>query len=124
MATNIVNLWRFSGRSSIPKGCGHLFPSGANAESAADVIEAYVHEPERYLSLRAHVEKQSHTFTWDAAVSKPTAIWAGSASIYLLMQTIEAWLFRALLFGLPAFIILRAIAHKTASTMQPNRRHA
>lgn len=63
---------------SIPKGCGHLFPSGANAESVADIIEAYVHEPERYLSLRAHVEKQSHTFTWDAAVSKLTAIWAGS----------------------------------------------
>lgn len=56
--------------------------------------------------------------------AQPAYVLLAALSIYLLTQTIEAWLFRALLFGLPAFIILRAIAHKTASTMQPYRRHA
>jgi hypothetical protein len=37
-------------------------------------------------------------------------------SIYILTQTIEAWLFRALLFGLPAMIVLKVLARRRSGT--------
>lgn len=37
-------------------------------------------------------------------------------SIYILTQTIEAWLFRALLFGLPAMLLLKMLARRPSAT--------
>ncbi|CAA2142091.1 oligosaccharide repeat unit polymerase [Hyphomicrobium sp. ghe19] len=37
-------------------------------------------------------------------------------SIYILTQTIEAWLFRALLFGLPAMLLLKILARRPSAT--------
>ncbi|MBN9353287.1 MAG: oligosaccharide repeat unit polymerase, partial [Hyphomicrobium denitrificans] len=44
---------------------------------------------------------------------QPAYVLLAALSIYLLTQTIEAWMFRALLFGLPALIILRIVARQT-----------
>ncbi len=53
---------------------------------------------------------------WCASRSDPRlqpayAIFA-ALSIYILTQTIEAWLFRALLFGIPAIVALRMLARR------------
>jgi hypothetical protein len=37
-------------------------------------------------------------------------------SVYLTMQTIEAWLYRSLLFGVPSWLIVRAIADRVRFT--------
>lgn len=43
---------------------------------------------------------------------QPAYVLLAALSIYLLMQTIEAWMFRALLFGLPALVILRIMTRQ------------
>jgi len=51
---------------------------------------------------------------------QPAYVLLAALSIYLLTQTIEAWMFRALLFGLPALIILRIVARQ-APAIAPSR---
>jgi hypothetical protein len=55
---------------------------------------------------------------------QPAYVLLAALSIYLLTQTIEAWLFRALLFGLPALIILRLLARRTRPAPPLRRQHA
>ena len=63
---------------TIPEGCGHLFAPDATAAEVADVIANYVDEPDRHSALHARIRDRSSTFTWNAAVEKLMAIWAGS----------------------------------------------
>ncbi|HVX35783.1 MAG TPA: oligosaccharide repeat unit polymerase [Hyphomicrobium sp.] len=46
---------------------------------------------------------------------QPAYVMLAALSIYLLTQTIEAWLFRSLLFGLPALLILRGLGQRAPS---------
>jgi hypothetical protein len=55
---------------------------------------------------------------------QPAYVILAALSIYLLTQTIEAWLFRALLFGLPALIILRVLARNQSTAMTSRHRLA
>ncbi|AGK56626.1 transmembrane prediction [Hyphomicrobium denitrificans 1NES1] len=48
---------------------------------------------------------------------QPAYVLLAALSIYLLTQTIEAWMFRALLFGLPALLILRIVARQTPAAV-------
>jgi glycosyltransferase involved in cell wall biosynthesis len=63
---------------TLPDGCGHLFPAEATAGDIADTIQREIREPERYYALRSRIAEQTHSFTWDAAVRKFMALWAGS----------------------------------------------
>lgn len=63
---------------TVPDGCGHLFAPEATAGDVADIVEGYVHDPDRYAALRAHILERTSTFTWSAAVEKLIAIWSGS----------------------------------------------
>jgi hypothetical protein len=53
---------------------------------------------------------------------QPAYVLLAALSIYLLTQTIEAWMFRALLFGLPAFVILRIMARQAPTISRAYRR--
>jgi hypothetical protein len=55
-----------------------LFAPEATADEVADVVESYVHDPDRYAALRTHILERSSTFTWTATVEKLIAIWSGS----------------------------------------------
>lgn len=55
---------------------------------------------------------------------QPAYVLLAALSIYLLTQTIEAWLFRALLFGFPALVILRIISRQPPARMYSRRRFA
>lgn len=56
---------------------------------------------------------------------QPAYVLLAALSIYLLTQTIEAWMFRALLFGLPALVVLRLVARQTrAAAPHSHRRPA
>lgn len=55
---------------------------------------------------------------------QPAYVLLAALSIYLLTQTIEAWMFRALLFGLPALVILRVITHQSPAAIPSYRRSA
>jgi glycosyltransferase involved in cell wall biosynthesis len=63
---------------TVPEGCGHLFAREALPCDVADVIEAYVRDPQRYWQLQKDVFARSDEFTWDVAVNKMQRIWAGS----------------------------------------------
>jgi hypothetical protein len=67
---------------------------------------------------------------WRASRSDPRIQPAYAAlaalSIYLLTQTIEAWMFRALLFGLPALLILKLLSKRqkgSPTQVQPWHQH-
>ncbi|WP_045835451.1 hypothetical protein [Hyphomicrobium sp. 99] len=55
----------------------------------------------------------------DARLQPAYAIFA-ALSIYFLTQTIEAWTFRALLFGIPAVVALRILAHRRSHARVAN----
>jgi len=55
---------------------------------------------------------------------QPAYVMLAALSIYLFTQTIEAWLFRALLFGLPALLVLRLLAQRRPATIILRRRTA
>lgn len=55
---------------------------------------------------------------------QPAYVLLTALSIYLLTQTIEAWMFRALLFGLPALVILRVVARQTTARAASRYRHS
>ena len=55
---------------------------------------------------------------------QPAYVLLAALSIYLLTQTIEAWLFRALLFGLPAIVALRLLTRRTRPATHFRRRPA
>jgi len=55
---------------------------------------------------------------------QPAYVMLAALSIYLFTQTIEAWLFRALLFGLPALLVLRLLAQRRPAIVTLRRRTA
>lgn len=55
---------------------------------------------------------------------QPAYVMLAALSIYLLTQTIEAWLFRGLLFGLPALVVLRLLSRRRASPTMLRRQIA
>ncbi len=59
----------------------------------------------------------------DASI-QPSYAMLAALSIYLLTQTIEAWMFRALLFGLPALLVLKLLSkHRKSSPAQTQPWH-
>ncbi len=52
---------------------------------------------------------------------QPAYAMFAALSIYILTQTIEAWMFRALLFGIPAIVALRLLARRRNDARIPNQ---
>jgi hypothetical protein len=48
---------------------------------------------------------------------QPAYVMLAALSIYLMTQTIEAWLFRALLFGVPAVVVLQLLTRRARSEL-------
>jgi hypothetical protein len=53
---------------------------------------------------------------------QPVYVMLAALSIYLVAQTIEAWLFRALLYGIPAFIAMRWLGRQKRAHARHYRR--
>lgn len=63
---------------SVLDGSGHLFTKGAKPEEVAECIQSYVHDPERYQTLRRTVFGRRGEFTWDATAARFQELFGGS----------------------------------------------
>jgi hypothetical protein len=105
---------------------GWLIAKGAAPGIVGDFwMEFGTFAPLAAFALGAFYGKLWHRSRHDPRI-QPAYAMLSALSIYIFTQTIEAWLFRALLFGIPALVFLTVVAirrKRTQISVPPERWH-
>jgi len=63
---------------SIPKELGFIFDLEAPSKEVTDLLEFFVHHPEKYEQLRQQVTFRANEFSWTRTIEKFIQLWQGS----------------------------------------------
>jgi glycosyltransferase involved in cell wall biosynthesis len=63
---------------AVPSGLGYLFEPGCPPDEVADLLQAFVRDPQAYRELRSRVARAAPEFSWRRTVAEFIALWQGA----------------------------------------------